>query len=117
MKEPLVTIDFNTALGLRPGDAPGTLVLDPRPEHQVAPDVVHFAVLTTLAEVSAAGAVGAPVVPASITVHLLNRAGLAPLVGHGRLLRKGTRMAVAEGEVSQDGQLVAKATVHFAILG
>ena len=43
--------DFNTALGLRPGDEPGTLVLDPRPEHQVAPDVMHFAVLTTVAEI------------------------------------------------------------------
>src|SRR5882757_6649993 len=46
--------NFNSALGLRPGDEPGTLILDPRPEHQVAPDVVHFAVLTTLAEISAA---------------------------------------------------------------
>ena len=67
-----MAIDFNTALGLRPGDGPGTLVLEPRPEHQVAPDVVHFAVLTTLAEFAAAGTVGAPVVPASITVHLLS---------------------------------------------
>ena len=48
---------------------------------------------------------------------LLSRAGLAPLVGHGRLLRKGKRMAVAEGEVTQDGLLVAKATVQFAIVG
>jgi acyl-coenzyme A thioesterase PaaI-like protein len=116
-KETLLAIDFNTALGMRPGDRPGTLVLEPRPEHQVAPDVVHFAVLTTLAEFAAAGAVGAPVVPASITVHLLSRAGLAPLVGRGRLLRKGKRVAVAEGEVTQDGQLVAKATVQFAIVG
>ena len=112
-----MAINFNTALGLRPGDRPGTLVLEPRPEHQVAPDVVHFAVLTTLAEFSAAGAVGAPVVPASITVHILSRANLGPLVGHGRLLRRGKRMAVAEGEVTQDGQLVAKATVQFAIVG
>ena len=52
-----------------------------------------------------------------MSVHLLSRAGLAPLVGHGRLLRKGKRMAVAEGEVTQDGQLVAKATVQSAILG
>ena len=109
--------DFNSALGLKPGDEPGTLILDPRPEHQVAPDVVHFAVLTTLAEISAAGAVGAPVVPATVTVHLLSRAKLAPLVGKGRLLRKGKRLAVAEGEVTQNGELVAKATVQFAVLG
>lgn len=111
-----MTTNFNQTLGLRPGDEPGTVLLDPRPEHQVAPDVIHFAVLTTLAEVSAANVVGASVVPASITVHLLSRATLAPLVGRGRLLRKGKRMAVAEGEVTQDGRLVAKATVQFAVL-
>jgi acyl-coenzyme A thioesterase PaaI-like protein len=111
-----MTANFNQGLGLRPGDDPGTVLLDPRPEHQVAPDVIHFAVLTTLAEVSAAGAVDAPVVPATVTVHLLTRARLAPLVGRGRLLRRGKRLAVAEGEVTQDGQLVAKATVQFSIL-
>lgn len=108
--------NFNTSLGLRPGDEPGTILLDPRPEHQVAPDVVHFAVLTTLAEVAAASAVEAAVVPATVTVHLLSRARLAPLVGRGRLLRRGQRLAVAEGEVTQDGKLVAKATVQFALL-
>jgi len=112
-----MTANFNDALGMRPGDEPGTILLDPRPEHQVAPGVIHFAVLTTLAEVSAANAVGAPVVPASVTVHLLSRAGLAPLVGRGRVLRRGKRLAVAEGEVTQDGELVAKATVQFAVLG
>lgn len=106
---------FNQALGLRPGDEPATVLLDPRPEHQVAPGVLHFAVLTTLAEVSAAESVGASVVPATVTVHLLSRAVLAPLVGRGRLLRRGRRLAVAEGEVTQDGKLVAKATVQFAI--
>jgi acyl-coenzyme A thioesterase PaaI-like protein len=112
-----VANDFNTALGLRPGEVPGTLVLDPRPEHQIAPDVIHFAVLTTLAEISAAAAVGSPVVPATVTVHLLSRARLAPLVGTGRVLRKGKRLAVAEGEVTQDGELVAKAIVQFALVG
>src|SRR4051794_2155357 len=109
--------DFNAALGLPPGDGPDALILAPRPEHQGAPDVVHFAVLTTLAEIAAAGAVGAPVVPATVTVHLLSRARLAPLTGRGRLLRRGKRLAVAEGEVTQDGELVAKATVQFAVLG
>jgi len=106
---------FNRALGLRPAEEPGTVLLEPRPEHQVVPGVIHFAVLATLAEVSAARAVGAPVVPASVTVHLLSAASLAPLTGHGRLLRRGKRMAVAEGEVTQGGRLVAKATVQFVI--
>ena len=111
-----MTTSFNQSLGLQAGEEPDTILLDPRPEHQVAPDVVHFAVLTTLAEVSAAQVVGAPVVPAAVTVHLLSRARVARLVGRGRLLRKGKRLAVAEGEVLQDGRLVAKATVQFAIL-
>jgi acyl-coenzyme A thioesterase PaaI-like protein len=108
---------FNDALGLRPGDEPGSLILDPRPEHEVAPDVVHFAVLTALGEISAARAVEASVVPASVTVHLLSRARRAPLVGKGRVLRKGNRQAVAEGEVTQDGELVAKVIVQFALRG
>ena len=94
-----------------------SVVLDTRPEHQVAPDVIHFAVLTTLAEVSAAQAVGLSVVPANVNVHLLSRAVPGRLVARGRLLRRGRRLAVAEGEVEQDGKLVAKATVSFAVLG
>jgi len=57
------------------------------------------------------------VVPTTVTVHLLSRARLAPLVGKARVLRKGKRLAVAEGEVTQNGELVAKATVQFALLG
>jgi len=110
-------MSFNTALGLRPGSEPGTLILDPRPEHQVAPDVIHFAILTTLAEISAASAVGASVVPVTVTVHLLSRARCVLLIGKGRVLRMGKRLAVAEGEVTQNGDLVAKAIVQFALLG
>lgn len=107
---------FNSHLGLRPGDD-GSVVLDTRPEHQVMPGVIHFAVLTTLAEVSAAGAVGASVVPASVNVQLLRRAEPGRLVGRGRLLKRGRRLAFAEGEVFQGDQLVAKATVQFAVMG
>lgn len=110
-----MTTFFNDALGLRPGDEPGTLHFDPRPEHQVAPDVIHVAILTALAEIAAAGAVGAPVMPSTVTIHLLSRATLAPLLARGILLRKGRRLAVAEGEVRQAGKLVAKATVQFAV--
>jgi acyl-coenzyme A thioesterase PaaI-like protein len=74
-------------------------------------------VLTALAEISAASAVGASVVPATVTGHFLTRARLAPLAGKGRVLRKGKRLAVAEGEVTQNGELVAKATVQFALVG
>jgi len=108
---------FNQSLGIRAGDDGASVVLDAGPEHLVAPDTVHFAVLATLAEVAAAGAAGVPVVPAAVSVQLVARARPGRLVGRGRLLRRGKRLAFAEGEVSQDGDIVAKATVTFAVLG
>lgn len=109
-------MSFNRHLGLTPGDD-GRVVLDTRPEHEVMPGTIHFAVLATLAEVSAATAVGAAVVPASLTVNLLHRAEPGRLVGRGTVLRRGRRLAVAEGEVEQEGRLVAKAVVTFALVG
>jgi acyl-coenzyme A thioesterase PaaI-like protein len=106
---------FNRSLGLvTDGDE---VHLDTRDEHLVAPETIHFAVLTTIAEVAAAQAVAAPVVPAALTVNLLSRARPGRLVGRGRVLRRGRSLAVAEGEVLQGEQLVAKATVTFALLG
>lgn len=107
---------FNDHLGLQPA-ADGSVVLDTRPVHQIGPDAIHFAVLATTAEVAAARAVGAPVVPASVQLQLLRRARPGRLVGRGHVLKKGRRLAFAEGEVWQDDTLVAKATVQFAILG
>jgi len=109
--------DFNSQLGMRLGSEPGTIEFEPREEHLIAPDTVHFAVLTTLAEVSAAGAVGAPVVPAAVTVNLMSRARAELLVARGRVLKSGRTLAVAEGEVFQGDRMVAKATVTFARIG
>jgi len=107
---------FNAELGMRAGED-GGVVLDTRPEHEVMPGTVHFAVLATLAEVAAAGAVGRGVVPAQVSLNLLRRARPGRLQGQGRLVKGGQRLAVAEGEVRQEGELVAKATVTFAIVG
>lgn len=107
---------FNQSLGIRAGDDGASIVLDAGPEHLVAPETVHFAVLATLAEVAAAQAAGVAVVPASVTVQLVSRARPGRLVGRGRLLRRGKRLAFAEGEVTQDGELVARASVTFAVL-
>lgn len=107
--------DFNSTLGFAIGEDPATVLLQTRPEHEVAPGVIHFAVLTTLAEVAAARAVGAPVVPASLSVHFLSPARAGKLVARGRLLKGGRRLAVAEGEVLQQQECVAKATVTFSI--
>jgi uncharacterized protein (TIGR00369 family) len=108
---------FNQRLGLQWDDDAGSVSLEAGPEHLVAPDTVHFAVLTTLAEVAAAGVVGAPVVPASVHVNLLSRARSGRLTATGTLVRRGRTLAVAQGAVHQDGRLVAQATVTFAVLG
>lgn len=107
---------FNQWLGLRPDESGDAVLLDTAPEHEVMPGIVHFAVLATLAEVSAARATGASVVPANVALHLLAPAKPGRLVGRGRLLRLGKRLATAEGEVLQDGKLVAKAVVTFAVM-
>lgn len=92
-------------------------MLDTRPEHEVQPGVIHFAVLATMAEVAAAEAVESPVAPASFTMNLLERASPGRLSARGRVLRKGKRLAVVEGEVFSRDVLVAKAVVTFALLG
>ncbi len=108
--------NFNAALGLSLAEDGASVTLDTRPEHQVAPEVIHFAVLATLGEVAAAQAAGGSVVPASVTVQLLSRARPGRLVGKGRLLRRGRTLVVAEGEVFQDEHLVAKVAVTFAAI-
>jgi acyl-coenzyme A thioesterase PaaI-like protein len=106
---------FNESLGLRPGED-GGVVLDTGPQHEVAPGTIHFAVLATLAEVAAAAAVGVPVMPASIHLSLMRRAVPGRLEGRGAVLKRGRTLVVAEGEVRQHGDLVAKATVSFAVV-
>ena len=108
--------NFNTELGLLPATEGSGVVLETRPEHEIAPGTIHFAVLATIGEVAAARAVGSAVVPASVCLQLLSRARPGLLEGRGRLLRKGRRMAVAEGEVYQHESLVAKVTVTFSVL-
>lgn len=107
---------FNDHLGLQPGEG-DSVILDTKPEHQIVPGTIHFAVLTTLAEVSAARAANAAVVPASVHIQLMRRAEPGRLVGRGNVLKRGRRLINAEGEVTQDGKLVAKASVQFAVLG
>ena len=107
---------FNNTLGLKAGEGAGEVVLDTRPEHEVGPGFVHFAVLATVAEVAAAGAAGATVVPAQVSLNLLSPAKSGRLVGRGKVIRRGKRLIVAEGEVWQSDALVAKATVTFAVL-
>ncbi len=107
---------FNSWLGLLPGEEANEFVLDSRPEHEVAPDTLHFAVLATLGEVAAASSIGVPVVPVAVQVQLLSRARPGRLVASGALLKRGSRMAFARGEVRQTGKLVAAVEVTFALV-
>lgn len=106
---------FNGWLGMTTDN--DSVVLDTRPEHEVAPGTIHFAVLTTLGEVAAAGAVGAAVVPTSVQTALMRRATPGRLEARGRLLKRGRTLAFAEGEVRQADRLVAKIAVTFAVMG
>ncbi len=108
---------FNAALGLKAGETPGEVTLDTRPEHEVGGGFVHFAVLATVAEVAAAGAAGASVFPAQISISLLTLAKSGRLEGKGKVIRRGKRLIIAEGEVWQSDTLVAKAVVTFAVVG
>jgi acyl-coenzyme A thioesterase PaaI-like protein len=105
---------FNDWLGLRPGADESEVRLTTRTDHEVAPGVVHFAVLATLGEVAAAAAVGTAVVPVAVDVQLLERAAPGELVGRGTLLRRGGRLAFARGEVFQGERRVAAVAVTFA---
>ena len=107
---------FNSSLGLQAGAGPGEVTLETKPEHEVGAGFVHFAVLATVAEVAAASAAAASVVPAQISVNLLTPARTGRLVGKGRVIRRGKRLIVAEGEVFQGDALVAKAVVTFAVV-
>lgn len=109
-------MNFNDRLRLEAGSDGRSIELTAGDEHLVAPDTVHFAVLATLGEVSAAQAVGQPVVPVAVSVQLMSRARAGRLVAAGRVLKSGRRMAFAEGEVSQAGKPVAKVSVTFALV-
>lgn len=106
---------FNNQLGLKPTTDGKSIELTTRDEHLVGPDTVHFAVLATLGEVSAAQAVGRPVVPVAISIQLMRRARAGRLTATGRVLKSGRSLAFAEGEVSQEGKPVAKVSVTFAL--
>ena len=62
-------------------------------------------------------AAAASVVPAQISVNLLSPAKTGRLVGRGKVIRRGKRLIVAEGEVFQGEVLVAKAVVTFSVVG
>ncbi len=109
-------MSFNDRLGITMSADGLAVELDAGDEHLVAPETVHFAVLATLGEVSAAQAVAKPVVPVNISLQLVRRARAGRLTARGKVLKSGRSMAFAEGEIFQGDKLVAKVSVTFALL-
>ena len=113
-------MNFNDRLGITPSADGASVKLLAGDEHLVAPDTVHFAVLATMAEVSAAQAVaqavGRSVVPVSVSVQLMSRARAGQLVARGEVLKAGRTLAFVDGNVFQGEKQVAKASVTFALL-
>jgi len=107
-------MSFNHALGFRVSGDGSSILLDATERHEVVPGTIHFAVLATLAEVAAAQAAAAAVVPTHLSLQLIKRAQTGKLEARGRVLRAGRSLIFAEGEVYQLGVLVAKASVTFA---
>jgi acyl-coenzyme A thioesterase PaaI-like protein len=109
-------MSFNSRLGMTASEDGNSIELSAGDEHLVAPDTVHFAVLATLGEVSAAQAVAEPVVPVDVSLQLIRRARAGRLTAKGKVLKSGRTLAFADGEVSQEGQIVAKVSVTFALI-
>ena len=128
MKFP-VLIPFVEALGLellRFDSGQAEIAMTPREEHLNSWSVVHGGVSMTLLDVAMAHAARSPRPGAEpdprgvVTVEMKTsfmRAGLGPLVAHGRVLHQTHTMAFCEGQLfDADKQLVAHATGTFKYL-
>ncbi len=107
---------FGSWLGFVRGPGEHEIVLDTRPEHEVVPGTIHFAVLATLGEVAAAATIDAAIAPVALSAQFVTRARPGRLVARGRLLKRGGRLAFARGEVEQEGRVVAAVDVTFALV-
>lgn len=109
-------MSFNDRLGLTAGADGSSIELEAGSQHLVAPDTVHFAVLATLGEVSAAQAVGRAVVPVNVSLQLMSRARAGRLIARGTASKAGRTLAFADGTVTQGDKTVAKVSVTFALI-
>ena len=118
---------FSTMLGFRlveAGPDGATLEADPGPDHVNGGGILHGGYLTSLLDSTTGWAVHASLPPdvAAPHTHLsvqYLRAGVAgrPLTCRGRCVRAGRRVAAAEAEVVQDGEVIARAVTSHAVIG
>lgn len=115
---------FAEHLGLDAAQSdPGTgrVTLDAGPVHLNARGTVHGGVLAAMLDAAMAGAVrssgGDSPVTVSLAVTYLEPGREGRLEAAARIRKRGKRLLVVEGEVTQDGDVVADALGTFSVRG
>lgn len=118
---------FSALLGFRlvRADADGAVAeADPEPDHANGGGILHGGYLTALLDSTTGWAVHALVPPGVAAPHVqlsvqFIRAAVPgePLVCRARCLKVGRRVASAEADIVQRGEVIARAVTSHAVLG
>jgi uncharacterized protein (TIGR00369 family) len=96
-----------------------TVVVDAGEEHLNPHGTVHGGVLATMLDVAMGSAVaedgGEAPVTVALTVTYLEPGRAGRLEATARVRKRGKRLTVVEGEVLQDGEVLADALATFAV--
>ena len=101
------------------------LAMEPREDLLQSESVIHGGILSTLADTAAAWAVlrdqpmGETLTSIEFKLNFLRPARLdgGELLARGRVVRRGSRIAVIDGEVIQGGESVARGLFTYLVLG
>ena len=101
------------------------LAMEPREDLLQSESVIHGGILSTLADTAAAWAVlrdqpmGETLTRIEFKLNFLRPARLdgRELLARGRVVRRGSRIAVIDGEVIQGGESVARGLCTYLVLG
>src|SRR3712207_892423 len=110
----------HVGLQVEPGDeGTGRVVLDAGDEHLNPHGTVHGGVLATMLDVAMGTAVatagGDSPVTVSLTVTYLEPGRPGRLTASAKVRKRGKRLLVVEGQVEQDGDVVADALATFSV--
>ena len=118
---------FSHSLGFEFAEATGEGVVmkaEPRPEHANGAGILHGGYLASLLDSATGWAVhlalpnGEAAPHTHLTVQYLRAGQIGrPLTAKARCVRAGRRVAAAEGEITQDGVVIARAVTSHAVLG
>lgn len=100
------------------------LAMEPREDLLQSESVIHGGILSTLADTAAAWAVlrdqprGETLTSVEFKLNFLRPARLdgGELLARGRVVRRGSRIAVIDGEVVQGGEAVARGLFTYLVL-